>query len=91
MKTHATIVNILRTQEKTLKTDFGVYELGLVSPKVEYKPVSSICLFVGGLEASGYERLKSYLEAELGLTVEVIARANANGAFRHVFTRTRTE
>ncbi|MDR3560706.1 MAG: hypothetical protein P4N59_04595 [Negativicutes bacterium] len=89
MKTHAAIVSMLRTQEKTLTAEFGVREMGLVSSNVEYKPVSSVCLFVGGLEPSGFERLQSYLEELLGLTVQVIARANANGAFRHVFTQPR--
>jgi len=89
MKTHAAIVSLLRAQEETLMTEFGVSEMGLVSTNVEYKPVSSVCLFVGGLEQSGFERVKCYLEDQLGLTVEVIARANANGAFRHIFTRPR--
>ncbi|MDR3592231.1 MAG: hypothetical protein P4N41_21440 [Negativicutes bacterium] len=89
MKTHASIVSILRAQEKTLMADFGVSEMGLVSTNVEYKPVSSVCLFVGGLEPTGFEQLKQYLEGQLELTVEVIARANANGTFRHIFTRPR--
>jgi hypothetical protein len=89
MKTHAAIVSILREQEQTLMSEFRVSEMGLVSTNVEYKPVSSVCLFVGGLEPAGFERVKHYLEAQLDLTVEVIARANANGAFRHVFTRPR--
>jgi hypothetical protein len=89
MKTHAAIVSILRAQEETLMAEYGVSEMGLVSTNVEYKPVSSVCLFVGGLEPSGFERVKNYLEAQLEMSVEVIARANANGAFRHVFTRPR--
>jgi hypothetical protein len=87
MKTHAAIVTILKAEEDILRSEFGVCEMGLVSANVEYKPVSSVCLFVGGLEPSGFKQVKTYLETLLGLTVDVIAKANANGAFRRVFTR----
>ncbi len=89
MKTHADIVSILRAEENTLKTEFGMSELGLVSTNVEYRPVANVRLFVDGMEPAGFERLESYLATELGLTVEVIARATANGTFRYAFTRPR--
>jgi len=89
MKTHADIVSLLREQENTLRTEFGISELGLVSNNVEYKPVSSVRLFVAGIEPSGFERLQHYLTTELGIAVEVIARANANGTFRRVFNELR--
>jgi hypothetical protein len=80
---------MLREQENVLKTEFGVDELGIVSPKVEYKPVSSVCLFVGGLEPVGFEQVKTYLAKKLDLTVEIIAKAKANGTFRYVFTQSK--
>lgn len=89
MKTHAEIVNRLRAAEETLRADFGVQAMGLVSDKVEYRPVSDVCIFVEGLEPAGFERVKHYLETLLGLDVKVIAKANANGAFRRVFTQPR--
>lgn len=77
---------MLKARESTLKTEFSISEMGLVSANVDYNPVSSVCLFVGGLEPAGFGRLKSYLVAELGLTVEVIEKKKANGSFRYVFT-----
>lgn len=86
VKTHAEIVNMLKERERTLKTEFGLSDMGLVSASVEYKPVPSVCVFVGGLAPAGFDRLKTYLVAELGLPVEVIEMAKANGSFRYVFT-----
>lgn len=86
MKTHADIVDILRAQEDALKTEFGIHELGIVSPKVEYGPVADVCLFVDGGVSSRLEQLKSYLETELGVMVQLVAKAAANGSFRYAFT-----
>lgn len=85
MKTHADVVNSLKTMENTLRNTFAVSEMGLVSAHVEYKPVSSVRLFVVGPAPDQYGPLASYLVDELGLDVEVIAKASANGAFRYVF------
>lgn len=82
---------MLKARESTLITEFGISEMGLVSANVEYKPVSSVCFFISGLEPAGFGRLKSYLGAEIGLTVEVIEKTKANGSFRYVFTRPRRE
>lgn len=86
MKTHADIVDILRAQEAAFKAEFGIHELGIVSPKVEYGPVADVCLFVDGIEPSRLEHLKSYLETELGILVQLVAKAAANGSFRYAFT-----
>jgi hypothetical protein len=86
MKTHADIIDILQEQEDFLKTQFSIREMGLVSPSVEYKPVSSVRFFVEGIETSRLEQLKTYLETELGILVELVAKAAANGSFRYAFT-----
>ncbi len=90
MNTHAEIVSMLRAREKTLKAEFGLSDLGLlVSASVDYKPVTSVRVFVGGLAPTGFDCLKAYLVTELGMPVEVIEMAKANGSFRYVFTRRR--
>jgi hypothetical protein len=86
MKTHADIIGILQNQESTLKARFSIREIGLISPSIEYKPVSSVCFFVEGVEASRLVQLKAYLETELGILVELVAKAAANGSFRYAFT-----
>lgn len=86
MRTHAEILTILRAQESILKDQFGISEMGLVSVNVEYKPVLSVCLFVSGLEPTGFGRLSSYLNTELGVSVEVIEKTKANGSFRYAFS-----
>jgi predicted nucleotidyltransferase len=86
MKTHADIINILQKQENYLKTEFSIREIGLVSPSVEYKPVSNVRFFVEGVETSKLVQLKAYLETELGILVELVAKAAANGSFRYAFT-----
>lgn|GEM_PF-2587584 len=89
MKTHADIVDIIRAQEIAIRTEFGVHEIGIVSPKVEYKPVGDVCLFVEGVEPDRLLQLKSYLEAELDIFVQIVAKATANGAFRYAFPDTK--
>ena len=91
MKTHADIIDQLKTMEATLREEFAVTQMGLVSTNVEYKPVASVRLFVVGPEPAAFGPLEEYLADKLGLTVEVIARANANGTFRYVFTPPRAE
>jgi hypothetical protein len=86
VKTHADIVDILRAQEDAIKTEFGIHEIGIVSPKVEYKPVADVCIFVEGVEPDHFKQLKSYLEAELDILVQLVEKASANGSFRYAFT-----
>jgi len=85
VKTHADTVDLLKTLEATLKDRFAVTEMGLVSTKVEYKPVAAVRLFVVGPEPDTFGQLAAYLAGELDLAVEVIPKANANGFFRYVF------
>jgi hypothetical protein len=59
--------------------------MGLVSANVEYKPVAAVRLFVVGPAPGEFGPLAAYLTDELGLDVEVIAKANANGFFRYIF------
>ncbi len=89
MRTHAEIVSMLRAREISLKTEFGLSDMGLVSASVDYKPVASVGILVCGLAPAGFDRLKAYLTAELGMPVKVIEMAKANGNFRYVFTRRR--
>ncbi len=91
MKTHADIVDALREMENTLRVRFAVREMGLVSARVEYKPVSAVRLFVVGPEPVAFGPLETYLAAELGLVVEVIAKTSANGTFRFVFAPPRAK
>ncbi len=91
MKTHADIIDQLKTMETSLRAEYAVTELGLVSANVEYKPVASVRLFVVGPGPEAFGRLEEHLTDKLGLTVGVIARANANGTFRFVFTSPRPE
>jgi hypothetical protein len=85
VKTHADIIDHLRTRENILKDDFAVEEMGLVSSRVEYKPVASVRLFVAGPAPDAFGPLEAYLAEELELTVEVIPKTRANGFFRYVF------
>lgn len=89
MKTHADAIDHLKTLESTLKDKFAVSEMGLVSSKVEYKPVASIRLFVVGPAADQHGQLADYLTDELDLDVEVIPKTSANGFFRYVFAQPR--
>lgn len=91
MKTHADIVDQLKTMEATLREEFAVTQMGLVSANVEYKPVASVRLFVVGPGTAAFGPLEEYLADKLGLTVQIIARADANGTFRYVFTSPRLE
>jgi len=91
MKTHADIIDQLKTMEAPLRAEFAVTEMGLVSANVEYKPVASVRLFVVGPRPDDFGPLEQHLADKLGLTVEIIARANANGTFRFVFTSPRPE
>ncbi len=91
MKTHADIIDQLKTLETNLREEFAVTQMGLVSTNVEYKPVASVRLFVVGPAPAAFGPLEEYLADKLGLTVEVIARASANGTFRYVFTSPRPE
>ena len=77
--------------ENTLRSEFAIREMGLVSTNVEYKPVSGVRLFVVGPEPAAFGPLQTYLADKLDVAVEVIARANANGTFRFVFTSPRPE
>lgn len=86
MKTHADIVNLLRLQETVLKTDFGVREMGLVSPKTEYNPVANVCIFVEGVETTSFDQLRGYIETALDMPAQLISKAAASGSFRYVFT-----
>lgn len=90
MKTHADIIDILKTLESTLKDRFAVTEMGLVSAKVEYKPVAAVRLFVVGPAPAALGTLAAYLADELGLDVEVIPKTSANGFFRYVFAPPRS-
>lgn len=91
MKTHADIIDQLKTMEANLREEFAVTQMGLVSTNVEYKPVAAVRLFVVGPGPDAFGPLEQYLADKLGITVEVIARANANGTFRYVFTSPRPE
>jgi len=85
VKTHADIIDHLKTLENILKDKFAVTEMGLVSPRVEYKPVAAVRLFVVGPAPDAFAPLEAYLTEELGLVVEVIAKTRANGFFRYAF------
>ncbi len=73
-----------------LKDKFAVNEMGLVSAKVEYKPVAAVRLFVVGPAPAELDSLEAYLADELDLAVEVIPKTSANGFFRYVFAPPRT-
>lgn len=91
MKTHADIIDQLKSIEAELRGQFAVSQLGLVSSQVIFKPVAAVRLFVVGPDPTAFGPLEAYLTEKLGVAVEVIARANANGTFRYVFTTPRPE
>ncbi len=91
MKTHADVVDALRLLESVLRDRFAVQEMGLVSAKVEYKPVATVSLFVVGPQPADFGPLESYLAAELDLAVAVIPKTSANGTFRYVFAPPRAK
>jgi hypothetical protein len=86
LKTHADIIDQLKSIEADLRDEFAVSQMGLVSSRVIFKPVAAVRLFVVGPDPAAFGSLEAYLAEKLGVAVEVIARANANGAFRYVFT-----